>query len=183
MSMQRLWIGLAILVTVALSAWLYLQLTSSPSRENHPLNGINYRAEGITLTQYNREGNRRYRLIAAKLVHTIPDDITHLYTLTLTLLPTTGSPVILKTPRAEMLADGKHVLMPDRVLITRQTPRGKIRLLTSAVTVDIPKQTASSAMATQILGPGYDIHGLGMQADFANHVFTLLHAVNSTYQP
>ena len=183
MKPQHLVTGVVLFAAAALAAWLYLQLTPQAPRRNALPGGIDYRASGIVLTQYGHSGRPRYRLDAARLAHTVPDDITHLYTLTLTLFPATGAPVVLKTARAELLADGEHVSMPDTVRIRRRDARGEIRLTTARVMVDIPRQTATSAAPTRITGPGFEVSGLGMQADFADHVFTLLHDVNSTYRP
>ncbi|MEJ2632943.1 MAG: LPS export ABC transporter periplasmic protein LptC [Acidihalobacter sp.] len=182
MNAQRLWYGAVALATVAMAAWLLGQLVPPLSKPHPPTSGVDYRASGITLTQMRTNGKPRYRLQATTLTHTLPDDITHLQDVVLTVYPQTGAPVILTTPRADLQADGEHVHMPERVVITRSATDGELKLVTSDLYVNIRTQTATSQAHTTIDAPGYHVQGLGLHADFADHVFELLREVRSTYQ-
>ena len=182
MNAQRLWYGLVVLATVAMTAWLLGQLIPPLSKPHPPTSGVDYRASGITLTQMRSNGKPHYRLQAASLTHTLPDDVTHLQNVTLTVYPQNGTPVVLTTPRADMQADGEHVHMPERVVVTRSTNGGELRLVTSDLYVNIRTQTATSQAHSTIDAPAYHAEGLGLHADFADHVFELLRKVRSTYQ-
>lgn len=182
MNAQRLWLGIVILATVAMIAWLYAQLAPPLIHPHAPLSGVDYRANGITLTQMGGNGRPRYRLRAAGLTHTLPDGVTHLQDVVLTIFQTAGGPITLTTPRAELQADDEHVHMPDQVVITRPDNGGSVRLTTSDLYLNIRDQTADSQAATTLDGPGYHIRGLGLHGNFADHVFELLRDVHSTYQ-
>ncbi|APZ43933.1 LPS export ABC transporter periplasmic protein LptC [Acidihalobacter ferrooxydans] len=182
MTAQRLWLGAVILATVAMTAWLYAQLFPPATRSTQPVSGVNYSADGVVLTQMRSSGTPSYRLRAASLSHTIPDDITHLRDIVLTLFPAQGTPVTLITPRADLLAGGQTVVMPGQVVITRPTRSGEMRLTTSAVRVNIHTQTADTQALATLTGPGYRIQGLGLHGNFADHIIELLHDVRSTYQ-
>ena len=182
MNAQRLWIGAVVLATVAMSAWLVSQLMPPLSRPHSPTSGVDYRASGITLTQMRADGNPHYRLQAATLTHTLPDGITHLKQVVLTVYPLQGTPIVLTSPVAELAADGNHVRMPDRVVVTRATAGGEMRLVTSGLRLDIRTQTAQSQAFSTIDAPGYHAEGLGLRANFADHVFELLRNVRSRYQ-
>ena len=182
MNAQRLWHDVVVLATAAMAAWLLGQLMPPLSKPHPPTSGVNYRASGITLTQMRTDGQPRYRLQATGLTHTLPDDVTHLQNVVLTVYPLHGPPVVLNSPSADLQADGEHVHMPERVVITRATDGGELRLVTSDLYVNIRAQTANSQAHSTIDAPGYHAEGLGLRADFADHVFELLRAVRSTYQ-
>lgn len=182
MNAQRFWISAVILATVAMSAWLLSQLMPPLSRPHPPTSGVDYRASGITLTQMRADGKPHYRLQATTLTHTLPDGITHLKHVILTVYPLQGTPIVLTSPVAELLAHGNHVYMPDRVVITRASTGGELRLVTSDLRLNIHAQTAQSQAFSTIDAPGYHVQGLGLRANFTDHVFELLRDVRSRYQ-
>lgn len=181
MNAQRLWYGLVALVTAAMIAWLVNQLFPPPVKAHPPIRGINYRASDITLTQMRADGKPRYRVRATTLTHTLPDDITHLQDVVLTVYPRTGEPVTLSAPRADIQAAGIHIHMPKQVVITRAGPDGELKLLTSDLYINTRTQIARSQAPTTLEAPSYHAEGLGLRANFADHTFELLRQVRSTY--
>lgn len=182
MKIQRLMTGAAIAITLLLGVWLSKHLLPPPIKVAPLTHGTDYTARNITLTQFRASGQLRYRLRAAHLSHTLPDRQTRLTDPVLVVYPEQGTPVTMSSPNAILMPGDTVVRMPDQVVITRIDEQGqRIRALSSNVTVNTRQQTASSPSPSQIEGPGYVTHGVGLDVNFRKQLFSLLKDVQSVY--
>lgn len=182
MNIRRLLTGAAVATTLLLGIWLSKHLLPPPIKVTPLTQGADYSAQDITLTQFRQSGQLRYRLRASHLSHTLPNRQTRLTNPVLVVYPEQGPPVTMTSPNAILMPGDTVVRMPDQVVMTRIDAHGqRIRATSSDVTIDTRLQTATSPSPSQIEGPGYVTHGIGLDINFKQQLFNLLKEVHSVY--
>ncbi len=182
MNWQRFSLGASIILLPAILIWLTWLLTSPLGKPHPPVRGVNYRATDIILTQFRTDGKPRYRIRATHLTHTLPDDITHLIDVHLTLFPTRGVPLLMTAPLALILADHQHILLPKRAVISRHLKTGRLRLVTANVMIDTRTRIAQTPGLATLTSPGLQTSGRGLRLDLNGQTIKFEHHVTSIYK-
>lgn len=182
MSWQRFSLGTFIILLPAILIWLTWLLTAPLGKPHPSVRGVNYQATDILLTQFRTDGKPRYRIRAAHLTHTLPDDITHLIDVHLTLFRTRGAPLLMTTPLALILADHQHILLPQRAVIFRHLKTGQLRLVTTNVMIDTRTRIVQTPRLATLTGPGFQTSGRGLRLDLNRQTIKFEHHVTSLYK-
>jgi lipopolysaccharide export system protein LptC len=182
----RSWLPLLpLLLMLAATYWLNLQVQPLPQAESQQRHDVDYYVDNFTATSLNILGQPRFILKAEKLWHYPDDDTTHLQMPHLTSL-SPGRPPTLTTSLTGMLTSkGDDVYLYDEVHIVRPATADSLEQdFTTDYLHAIPDRDFAETDRAVVMSDKYNvIHAVGMQLDNKAGTVKLLSHVRATHEP
>ncbi len=175
-------LGLLALITVWIDKAVQAPLKKIDGSQRHD---ADYYLNNFVSTKTDINGNLRYKLAAASMVHFPDDDTTQLTRPRFTRFTQDKPYSQIEGQRGFVSKNGEIIDMIDNVKVVRQAfnGRGEMVLLTQQLNIDTKNEIANTALPVKITqAPKTVIYATGMRYDKKNNTFTLLHKVRAHYE-
>ncbi|OIR16072.1 lipopolysaccharide-assembly, LptC-related [mine drainage metagenome] len=182
----RSWLPLLpLLLMLAATYWLNLQVQPLPQVESQQRHDVDYYLDNFTATTLNILGQPRFILKAEKLWHYPDDDTTHLQMPHLTSLYPDRPPINTTALTGMLSSKGDDVYLYDQVRIVRPASG---YLLEQDFTTDylhaVPDRDWAETDQAVVMSDKYNvIRAVGMQLDNKAGTVKLLSRVRATHEP
>lgn len=181
--MIRQTIGVAILAAVVLFAVsVFEHREQQPAHVSTP-EGSDYYMLDATVTQYDQQGQVRYRLKSKKTLH-FPDDSLRLTDIRVNYRGGKLGDWLLTAPRGFVPPDSRDILLTGDVILERvqQSPH-PLTIKTSRVWVRTQSGLAETDAIVRAYSPGRRVRSNGLTVEFDEKTLTLHHDVHVTFTP
>jgi len=183
----RNWLPLLpLLLLLAASYWLNLQVQSPASGDNRNLrHDPDYIIDNFTATTLDEQGKIRFIMSAKKMWHYPDDDTTHLEAPRLESLTAEHPPMYLTALNGELSSKGDEVFLRNDVVIVRPAYANKSELTvnTNYLRVVPNKDIVNTDQPVTMIDARTTLNAVGMELDNKAHTIKFLSQVKTVYEP
>lgn len=184
---SAIWFLLLLLALLAaLTMWADVAVQPpAPKSDGSSRHDPDYKLNNFHTLKTDPQGNPRYMLAAAEMVHYPDDDSTHLTRPRFTQYAEGKPYTQVEGQRGLVTSDGEQVYLMDKVKVVRTATRskGEMTVLTEFLHIIPDREFARTDRPVTILqAPKTVVHAVGMEYDKKNKLLTLKKRVRAHYE-